>query len=289
MSTGFDFRCNEGECGVTEKQVSVFKETGCLIQRGLFGQKEIQKIEQMLQESDLIKKYSYGIPDHTGRMPRMMLWLHPGSDVTGMMARCKKVVDTAEKLLGGEVYHYHTKLIMKDPLVGGGFEWHQDYGYWYFNGLLYPDAVSVMVSLDKCTKENGCVQVLPGSHHVGRIDHVPVAGQTAADPDRVEHLRKKFPLQYIELEPGDAFFMHSNVLHKSDHNNSPSRRWLFIMAYNKATNNPLENLTGPFPRYTPLSKVPNSALLDCQNLSDFSGKDFLDPTKDKNVKADRNN
>ena len=30
---------------------------------------------------------------------------------------------------GDELYHYHTKIMMKDPELGGSFEWHQDYGY----------------------------------------------------------------------------------------------------------------------------------------------------------------
>lgn len=32
------------------------------------------------------------------------------------------------QLLGGEVYHYHTKLMMKEAHTGGSFVWHQDYG-----------------------------------------------------------------------------------------------------------------------------------------------------------------
>ena len=32
------------------------------------------------------------------------------------------------QLLGGEVYHYHTKLMMKQPRTGGCHLWHQDYG-----------------------------------------------------------------------------------------------------------------------------------------------------------------
>ena len=28
----------------------------------------------------------------------------------------------------GEIYHYHTKLMMKDAYGGGKFLWHQDYG-----------------------------------------------------------------------------------------------------------------------------------------------------------------
>lgn len=33
------------------------------------------------------------------------------------------------QLLGGEVYHYHSKLTMKNAKGGGKFIWHQDYGY----------------------------------------------------------------------------------------------------------------------------------------------------------------
>ncbi len=50
------------------------------------------------------------------------------------------MVNSAEKLLGGEVYHYHSKMIMKDAKVGGAWAWHQDYGYWYQNGVLFPHA-----------------------------------------------------------------------------------------------------------------------------------------------------
>ena len=46
-----------------------------------------------------------------------------------MVGRCEKVAGTMGTLLRGEVYHYHTKLMMKEPHTGGSFVWHQDYGY----------------------------------------------------------------------------------------------------------------------------------------------------------------
>ena len=48
------------------------------------------------------------------------------------------MVRSAEAILEGEVYHYHSKMIMKDANVGGAWAWHQDYGYWYQNGVLFP-------------------------------------------------------------------------------------------------------------------------------------------------------
>ena len=57
-------------------------------------------------------------------------------------------------------------------------------------------------------------QVLAGSHHMGRVDHFLMGGQSGADPGRVE-MAKKFGCQHlhVEMEPGDALFFHSNLLH----------------------------------------------------------------------------
>ena len=48
-------------------------------------------------------------------------------------------------------------------------------------------------------------------------------------------------------------FFHSNVLHRSDQNASPRRRWAFLIAYNRATNNPV--IPHHHPQYTALNKV----------------------------------
>ena len=48
----------------------------------------------------------------------------------GVLCRSEKMVTTSEQLLGGEVYHYHTKLMTKPPHTGWEQFWHQDYGYW---------------------------------------------------------------------------------------------------------------------------------------------------------------
>ena len=37
-----------------------------------------------------------------------------------------------------EPYHSHTKVLLKEPQSGGAWEWHQDFGYWYNQGLRRP-------------------------------------------------------------------------------------------------------------------------------------------------------
>ena len=178
-----------------------------------------------------------------------------GNDIYAAFVRCRRIVDTMERLLNGEVYHYHHKMILKEPYTGGAWEWHQDYGYWYNNGCLFPYLASCMIAVDRATKENGCLQVIPGSHEMGRIEHGKVGDQTGADMERVNALLQRQTPVHCEMEPGGAIFFHCNVLHCSAQNHSPNPRWAFICCYNAARNDPYKE--SRHPRYSPLEKWPD--------------------------------
>lgn len=267
----------------SDKMKEDFEEHGYIMVRDLLDNQELQKVKEVLEDNDEIRKRAFGVADGKGRESKLALWSHPGTDVTGMVARCEKLVNTCEKLLDGEVYHYHTKLMMKEPFTGGSHLWHQDYGYWYKNGCLYPDMMTVFIAIDRCNKENGCLQVLRGSQKCGRIEHVMVGGQTGADLERVDFIKGICKLEFVEMEPGDALFFHSNLLHTSNVNDSKYRRWAFLCAYNKKSNDPV--IKHHHPCYTPLQKVDNNAIRECTNVTDMTGKDFMDPTKDKTIRA----
>ena len=96
--------------------------------RSLLTGEELTHLKQDIQKDNGIIQHSFVVPDGHGRNSRMCLWNHPGEDITGMVGRCQKVAGTMGELLGGEVYHYHTKLMMKEARTGGSFVWHQDYG-----------------------------------------------------------------------------------------------------------------------------------------------------------------
>ena len=167
------------------------------------------------------------------------------------IVRSSRVVKTMETLLGDEVYHYHHKMMLKEPRVGGAWEWHQDYGYWYSNGCLYPDMASCLIAVDRATQANGCLQVLNGSHRIGRIEHRTTGDQKGAELERVEEAMKRHPLVYCEMEPGDALFFHGNLLHCSSKNESEHPRWSLICCYNTKHNDPyLTN--GRHPNYSHL-------------------------------------
>ena len=236
-----------------------FERDGFVVIRSLFDAQEIGLLRDAIETDPQLRESLYDRHDASGKATRMATWNHPGDSVYGLAARTHRVVDTMEDILGGEVYHYHSKLTAKEPKVGGAWEWHQDYGYWYHNGCMFPYMASVMVALDKTTRENGCLQVLRGSHLAGRVDHGVLPGeQVGADPRRVEQMLKTMELVYAELEPGDGLFFHANLMHRSDQNSSDHRRWTVLFCYNAARNNPY--LEHHHPQYTPLVKVGDDAV-----------------------------
>lgn len=169
-----------------KNQKTEFHTDGFLVVQQLFDTEEIELLRSTAHSDRELDSHAFARADGEGGKVRLSLWNHPGDNIYGMFARSHKLVDRAEELLGDEIYHYHSKMILKDPKIGGAWAWHQDYGYWYQNGLLYPDLVSVFIAVDRATRENGCLQVIKGSHLMGRIDHVLTGDQAGADLEKVD-------------------------------------------------------------------------------------------------------
>ncbi len=264
------------------QQIEEYHKNGFVIIKNLLSRQEVDALRERAKNDHEMDKHSFQRDDGTGAKVRLSLWNHPGDGIYGMIARSHKVVDSVEQLLEDEAYHYHSKMIMKEAKVGGAWAWHQDYGYWYENGVLYPDLCSVFIAVDAATIENGCLQVLKGSHKLGRINHVLTGDQAGADLNRVEEIKKRLELVYVELERGDAVFFHGNLLHRSDRNESENPRWAMICCYNYKSNDPYKE--SHHPRYTKLEKVPDSAIMESATNTVVNDEAWLDPNHDSSAK-----
>ncbi len=265
---------------ISDSDVQRYNEDGYLLVKGMLSPAEIELLGRTAREDRVLDQHSYGKVDGEGGTVRLSLWNHPTDTIYGMVARSESIVGSAEKLLGGEVYHYHSKMIMKDAKVGGAWAWHQDYGYWYQNGVLFPLLTSAFIAVDPATKENGCLQVIKGSHELGRIEHVLTGEQAGADQERVNEILKRMELVHVEMAPGDTLYFHANTLHRSDQNTSDKPRWSMICCYNAARNDPYKE--AHHPRYTKLTKVPDSEILKAgeKRFSDADAGAWLDTRED---------
>ncbi len=258
---------------LTDEQIEAYNRDGYVVARGMLDREEADLLFDTVKSDVLITDNAMGWPDGAGGLSKITLWNHPGDDIYGMIARSERIVESITRLIGDEVYHYHSKLMLKEPEVGGAWVWHQDYGYWYQNGCLYPMMASCFISVDRATRENGCLQVIKGSHLLGRLEHRVEAGQLQADLEHVEAALQRHELVHLEMDRGDAAFFHCNLLHCSGQNRSSNPRWKLICCYNAKRNNPYK--ASQHPAYTPLSVVPDSAIKACGRRASGADQVFM--------------
>ncbi|HWL53544.1 MAG TPA: phytanoyl-CoA dioxygenase family protein [Chthoniobacteraceae bacterium] len=135
--------------------------------------------------------------------------------------------DLCRRIHGGDaVISIFRAMFMNKPANKGTFlPWHQD----RWTHLDRDPQLTVWTALDPATRENGCVQVIPGSHRHGLINPTHPSGflskaQAAAicTPERIV---------YVELEPGEVVLLHNYLLHASDINRSGQSRRAFSVCY----------------------------------------------------------
>jgi ectoine hydroxylase-related dioxygenase (phytanoyl-CoA dioxygenase family) len=248
------------EASFSSHELEQYQMQGFFIIQELFALEEIEALRATAQ-TDLNHPGIMVKADNLGNPVVLRMWNGPTHDLFGMFSRNERIVNRMEQLLGKNVYLYSAKMTMKDARQGGAWEWHQDYGYWYNYGCLFPSMASCLIALHRSTRENGCLQVLSGSQRLGRIDHQRIKEQTVADGERVEAAKKKFDLLYLEMNPGDAIFFDCNLLHRSDANMSAHHRWNFICSYNTVDNAPYKRARD-YGNYEPLIKVPSHSILE---------------------------
>lgn len=242
---------------LTQQDLEAYNRDGYIIVRSLFDADEMAFLKRVAKSDDNLQKKAWNLTDNAGNSAKITLWNKASNDVYGVVARSPRVVGRMQALLGGDVYHYHSKMTMKQPNSPGAWEWHQDYGYWYTNGFLFPDMASCFLAVDRNTVENGCLEVLRGSQRMGRINHGKYGDQVCADPERIAMAETVCERVACVLDPGDAVFFHSNTLHGSGQNRSTEPRWSLICCYTRADNLPLNEKT---PSCEPIVLAPNDAL-----------------------------
>ncbi|SOD99332.1 phytanoyl-CoA dioxygenase family protein [Spirosoma fluviale] len=279
---------------LTPEQIEQYSQDGYLIIRGFLNASEVEKLYNVAIEDSAISKHAINVNDSTGKRSKLSLWYKPGDDVYGLLTRSRQLVESVDKLLDSPdaspsvntVCHFHSKLMQKEPRVGGAWEWHQDYGYWYKNEFLLPDQMmSVMVAITDANRENGCLQVIKGSHKMGRVEHGFAGEQVGASQRYVDLALKTMELVYVELKAGDVLFFHSNILHRSEANLSDKPRWSMISCYNRQSNIGYNESSSSRSSITPIDVVPNEALLtwDAAGLVE-EGAAFLSKEADVSLK-----
>lgn len=261
---------------LSDQQRAEFDENGFLILPELFSLAEVEVLRGEIERLGLVET-DHIVRERTGGV-RTIFRVHEDDGPTRSapfraLSRSPRLLGPALQVLGDDdVYIYHSKVNTKVAIEGSVWLWHQDYGYWYWDGVPTPNAVSATVLLDEATERNGCLYIAPGSHKLGRQE--PYADEETTSYKQWTIEREQLvglldelpePVALVGL-PGTAAIFHCNVLHASGHNLSPRDRWQIYFAYNPVANKP-NDVENPRPDYVrsvnfePLRVEDDSAIL----------------------------
>ena len=151
---------------------------GFLLRPGFFA-REVALLESLIDsERERLQALEDLTIDSAGREASCLGYLGHGDDVVTSFATTGRLVNLVKALLGDEVYLLKGKLNVKwgagTPDRRGGWDPHQDRAAWAREGLPGKDTISVAIAIDRSDTDNGTVEVLPGSHADGLVEHMRV-------------------------------------------------------------------------------------------------------------------
>jgi phytanoyl-CoA hydroxylase len=148
------------------------------------------------------------------------------------LSNSNKLLDSLAQLLGANLLFHYSKINMKPPEIGSVVEWHQDLAYY---PLTNTDSLAVLFYLDDADRANGCLQVIPGVHRNGILNHSIdglFRGQVTERVDAAKAIA-------LEGAAGTAIFLHGVTPHASAPNTSPHARRTLILGYRAADAYPI--------------------------------------------------
>jgi ectoine hydroxylase-related dioxygenase (phytanoyl-CoA dioxygenase family) len=211
--------------------LEAYRRDGYIILRGLLDAEEIRAVSDIRHDAEAraqeaggsfrVGRSGYDVEKLVGHAEgRMALRKIQGpydcEPAFRRVCASEKILDIVEDLIGPNIYYHSSKLMFKPPNGGRRKPWHQDFAYW---SQMNTNQVTVWMAIDPSTRENGCIQVIPGSHHDGLHPHYHgedymIHEETIADRE----------IAFAEMAPGDVLFFSVLTLHASDVNTSDKPR-----------------------------------------------------------------
>ncbi len=226
----------------SQEELRSYRDRGYALCRGLLSSAEVTNLREALPR--LLNGEGDGMhrERERGGAVRQVYLAHRHVGAFSEVVRHSAILEPVKQIVVGDVYVWHSKLNVKEAFEGTVWLWHQDYGYWMWDGV-DPRLVSAMVILDRSTANNGCMMVVAGSHKWGRQEHFADEETTSykqwcIDTETLKTKLREERIQQITGEPGDVLFFDCNLVHGSGHNMSPLPRKVFIIAYNSVDNRP---------------------------------------------------
>jgi phytanoyl-CoA hydroxylase len=226
---------------VGEASGSDFKGNGFALFKNVFSKQECEHLKKCVleeiekgKEAVLREQNEGGTPEQNRKkladVPRAihkgMLQdiAHRSSFFMGI-ARDQRLIDCVSPFLGQDLVMYRSLTVFKPKDYKAPVGWHQDMGYWTGE----KDKISIWISLDNITLENGAMHFIPKSHNK-LIDDLEEQNEvfSLVIPDKYIDQSKEV---IVEAEIGDVVIFDSQVIHCSGANKTGDDRYTLIFTF----------------------------------------------------------
>ena len=208
-----------------------YARTGWLAARGLFSEQETADIARWTEEvcawpevpGRHMVYYEKSLLDPAARVVQRIENFCPYHSAFDALVRGGRLLAAVEQLLDAPAVLFKEKVNFKKA-GGAGFEPHQDQQAGW--SAYAPSFVTALVSIDRATVQNGCLEMSDAPRYAGLIgkEWVPLTPAEMAS----------FRLIPIETEPGDVLFFDSYAPHGSQANLTDAQRRILYLTYNAA-------------------------------------------------------
>ncbi len=250
---------------ITQQEIEFFHKNGYLVKRNFVDLTVVLSIQNKIKEHleariapfELEQEVHYpGSPktktEQGGDTIRRLLLAYSRDDVFAQWQMSKKATSVLKALFDSEtlylVQSHHNCIMTKQPRYSSETHWHKDIRYWNFANQ---ELINTWLPLGDETVENGCLQVIPGSHRWDSPrecldDRLFLRKDLACNQ---EWLEKSID---VELNKGDLLFFHAAVFHAAGRNKTQQSKNASVSTYHSEKN---QEIVSPFPDLKPV-KIP---------------------------------
>lgn len=235
----------------TPAEVDQFWQDGFVVVRGLVNPTDVAVMRQITEAGlkDHVPPVEYEAELHYpgapislniegGRTIRRLKQAFSRSYFFSDMMMRPEILNRLKQLLGPQVFcplAHHNCIMTKQPRHSSDTGWHQDIRYWSFQR---PELVNMWIALGREFQENGCLQVIPGSHKL-TLDRSRLDEELFFRSDLPENQTLIESRRFVDLNAGDALFFHCRTLHAASRNHTGETKFSAVFTFRGGDNPPV--------------------------------------------------
>jgi len=219
---------------LTQDQLDSYWKDGYLRIGKLFEDEEIEELRveynRLFEEASATKRFRNLSDDGkaesgSGQQMLQIMNMFLRSPLFHKLLYDTRLLDMVEDVIGPNIQLYHDQALFKPAHHGGPVLWHQDNGYWQCRPATL---VSCWITLDDAVRENGAMQVVPGSH-LQPVWHDQAKSTKALR--EVDEGVDRSNAKVIELPAGGVMLHHCQTLHYTQPNETDRQRRAYALHY----------------------------------------------------------